>query len=170
MRKNEIKDKNLAVIMAVGRDGALGINNGLIWQLPGDLPRFKQLTKGHAVIMGRNTWLSLPKRPLPGRRNIVITSNPEFEAPGAELTDSLDNALVLCREDDIPFVIGGGMLYAEAVKSATHLFLTEVAAECAEADTRINLDFKSDFRLVKEDVVAESDNAPAFKFCDYVRR
>lgn len=170
MQNIEKNNKNLAVIMAVGRDGALGINNGLIWKLPGDLPRFKRLTKGHTVIMGRNTWFSLPKRPLAGRRNIVITSDSQFSAEGAERASSLRQAIEMSAGDDMPFVIGGGMLYSEAVKVATHLFLTEVDADCSEADVRINLDFISDYQPVNEEQGVSDDGAPAFKFCDYIRR
>lgn len=118
----------LALIAAVDRNRGIGKNNALLVYLPGDLPRFKRLTLGCPVIMGRKTWESIG-RPLPGRRNIVVTRNPHWQAAGAEAVASL--AAALERVPDAPrvFVIGGLQAFAEALPLADELHLTEIDAE-----------------------------------------
>jgi dihydrofolate reductase len=118
----------LTLIAAVARNGVIGNANRLLWRLPEDMQFFKQATLGHAVIMGRKTWQSLPERfrPLPGRRNIVVTRNAGFDAPGAECADSLGAALQRVPGDDEVFVIGGAELYAQALPRAQRLLLTEL--------------------------------------------
>ena len=119
----------LALIVAVGRGGIIGQSGGrfgLPWHLPEDLKRFKRLTQGHALVMGRTTHEAIG-RPLPGRRNIVLTRDPARSFPGAERAGSLEEALTLARATDpMPFVIGGAAVYAAALPGATHLCLTEV--------------------------------------------
>ena len=88
------KKPNLSIIVAQAENRAIGKNNDLLWHLSGDLKRFKALTMGHPVVMGRRTWESLPKRPLPGRRNIVLTQNPDFVAEGAEVVHSVNGAAI----------------------------------------------------------------------------
>ncbi|HEX2792173.1 MAG TPA: dihydrofolate reductase [Candidatus Paceibacterota bacterium] len=110
---------------AIGKDG------GLIWNLPGELARFKRITNGHPVIMGRKTWESIPAkfRPLPGRTNIVVTRDESYEAPGAIVTYSFEDALVKARavpDNDEIFVIGGGQLYLESLPYADRLYLSLV--------------------------------------------
>jgi dihydrofolate reductase len=119
----------LTLIAAVARNGVIGIANRLPWQLPADLKHFKELTTGHAVIMGRKTWESLPAkfRPLPGRRNIVVTRNGEYAAEGATVSASLPGALALANGDEA-FVIGGAELYKAALPLADRLQLTEIDA------------------------------------------
>jgi dihydrofolate reductase len=124
----------LILIAAVARNGVIGSANALPWHLPEDLRHFKELTTGHAVIMGRKTWESLPERfrPLPGRRNIVVTRNPAFAAPGATLVNSLEDAWQKVGADGTVeqcFVIGGAELYAHALPLADRLELTEIEAE-----------------------------------------
>ena len=127
---------NLSLIAGVGRDGAIGRDNGLLWHLPGDLPRFKALTMGHAVIMGRKTWDSLPERfrPLPGRRNLVLSRQPGLQLAGAEVFRTLEDALAACAADDAVFVIGGAQIYTQALPLADRLELTEVEADFPDAD------------------------------------
>ncbi len=107
----------------IGRDG------GMPWHLPGDLKHFKTVTMGHPVIMGRKTWESIG-RPLPGRRNIVVTRNPAFRADGAEAVPDLANALELCRSAgaEAGMVIGGGEIYAQAMPLSDRIELTEIHA------------------------------------------
>ncbi len=119
----------LTVIAAVARNGVIGIENRLPFRLPEDLKRFKALTMGHAIIMGRKTWESLP-RALPGRHNIVITRQTNYLAAGASVVNSLEAALALVG-GAAAFVIGGAEIYALAMPQATQLELTEVAAEVA---------------------------------------
>jgi dihydrofolate reductase len=122
----------LAVIAAVARNGVIGIDNKLPWHLPEDLQHFKALTMGHAVIMGRKTWESLPPkfRPLPGRRNIVVTRDTAYAATGATVVHSLEEAAAAAGEA-MAFVIGGAELYRQALALATRLELTEIDADYA---------------------------------------
>lgn len=116
------------LVAAVAANGIIGKGGGLPWHLPEDLKHFKRLTLGHPVIMGRRTWESLGK-PLPGRENIVISSRPGYEAPGAAVANSLEAALALCAAEPVTFVIGGQQLFAEALPIAAGLALTEIQRE-----------------------------------------
>ena len=121
----------IVLIAAVARNGAIGRGNGLLWTDPVDQRHFRQSTMGCPVIMGRRTWESLPERfrPLPGRRNVVVTRNPAFVAPGAETAGSLDDALSRVDGQARVFVIGGGELYAAALPRSDELLLTEIDAD-----------------------------------------
>ena len=122
----------LTLIAAVARNGVIGQDNRLPWHLPADLKHFKALTTGHAVIMGRKTWESLPEkfRPLPGRQNIVVTRNAGYAAEGAVVVGSLPAALAAAAGDEA-FVIGGAELYQAALPLAARLQLTEIDADYA---------------------------------------
>lgn len=124
----------LHIIAAVGQNRAIGHQNRLCWHIPDDLARFRAVTRGYAAIMGRKTWESLPDavRPLPGRQNIVVTRQPDFQAAGAQVAHSLDAALALVQGEKA-FVIGGAELYALALAHADVLDITEVAL-APEAD------------------------------------
>ena len=121
----------LVLIAAVAKNGVIGKDNALPWHLPEDLKHFKQLTTGHAVIMGRKTWESLPERfrPLPGRTNIVVTRNAGYRATGATVVNSLDDAVKVGAGGTAVFIIGGAELYANALPFAQRLELTEIDAE-----------------------------------------
>ncbi len=130
----------LVLIAAVAKNGVIGKDNALPWHLPEDLKHFKALTTGHAVIMGRKTWESLPARfrPLPDRLNIVVTRNPGYSAPGATVVHSLAEAQKVGAGGTAPvslFVIGGAELYAHALPQAMRLELTEIDVD-AEGDAR----------------------------------
>jgi len=114
-----------AVIAAVARNGVIGIENRLPWRLPDDLKRFRALTNGHAVIMGRKTWESLA-HPLPKRQNIVVTRTPGYVADGAETARSLADALSRANMPAPIFCIGGGELYRDALPLADTLYITEI--------------------------------------------
>jgi dihydrofolate reductase len=120
----------VSIVVARGRNGVIGAAGGLPWRLPGDLRRFRELTTGHAVVMGRRTWDSLPEafRPLPGRRNLVVTSDPSRLAgvDGVEAFASLEAALDACGREC--FVIGGGQVYEQATGLAERIYATEVDA------------------------------------------
>ena len=124
----------LVLVAAMGSNRELGANNQLLWHLPEDLAHFKRLTLGKPVLMGRKTWESLPPRfrPLPGRRNLVLTRGVPLE--GAETVRSMAEALQLCQGDLELCVIGGAEVYALALPLATRLELTEVGASFAHAD------------------------------------
>lgn len=125
----------LSLIAVIGKNRELGKDNNLLWHIPGDLPRFKKITSGHPVIMGRKTFESIGK-PLTDRINIVITSNPDYKPEGVVVVHSLDEALEMARtspgHEEI-FVIGGGKVFEEAIRKADRLYLTIVDAQ-ADAD------------------------------------
>lgn len=123
----------ISMIAAIGRNNELGKNNDLIWHLDGDLPFFKKTTMGKTVIMGRNTFFSLPKA-LPGRKNIVLTFPPVFEAPGMTAVLSIKEALDMVKDEEEVFIIGGASLYAQFIDKADRLYLTEAEAEEPTAD------------------------------------
>ncbi|MDP9045918.1 MAG: dihydrofolate reductase [Pseudomonadota bacterium] len=121
----------LSLIAAVARNRAIGKENRLLWNEPEDQRHFRRTTLGHPVVMGRKTWESLPPRfrPLPGRRNLVLTRNPAWHGGGAEAVASLDAALALSAGSDKLFVLGGAEVYALALPRADELVLTEIDAE-----------------------------------------
>ena len=162
----------LSLIAAVARNGVIGIDNRLPWRLPADLKHFKALTLGHTVIMGRKTWESLPARfrPLPGRRNIVVTRQPGYAAEGAETATSLDAALALAQDAPRVFVIGGGELYALALPRAGELVLTEVQA-ALDGDVRFPpVDPAQWIEVQRVQPALDVPATPAFSFVTYRRR
>ena len=124
---------NISIIVAVAQNNAIGFENKLLYWLPNDLKRFKSLTTGHTIIMGRRTFESLPKGALPNRRNIVLTHQ-EIDFPGAERYASLEAALGQCRNEKEVFIIGGASVYQEALPLANTLYITHIDATPDEAD------------------------------------
>ncbi len=125
--------KKITIIVAAATNNTIGKDNTLLWHLPEDLKRFKALTSGHAIIMGRKTFESLPKA-FPNRTNIVITRNTDYTAADAVVCSSLEAALKIAAEDPQPFIIGGGEIYKEALPLSDQLELTRVHKEY-EGDT-----------------------------------
>lgn len=158
------------MIVAVGKDGAIGRNGDLIWHIREDLRRFKALTLGHPVIMGRKTWESLPKRPLPGRVNIVITRNPDYKAEGAEVVTSPDAALAKAGEDS-PFIMGGEQIYRLFMPLATTLFLTEVDAACPDADAFIQYPLDpSEWQASEMSDIQQTPEGIPYRYATYLRK
>ena len=124
----------ISIIAAVARNRAIGYENKLIYWLPNDLKRFKALTTGHTIIMGRNTFLSLPKGALPNRRNIVLTRS-QKAFPGCDVYASLEDALAHCDKDEDVYIIGGASVYCQALPLADRLCLTEINDTPEKADT-----------------------------------
>jgi len=118
--------KNISIIVAIAENFAIGKNNDLLFHLPNDLKHFKEITLGHTIIMGRNTLLSLPKWPLPNRRHIVISDQPDDVFPGCETVSSIDAAIEKVKNEDEAFIIGGGMIYRQFYPVAGKLYLTLV--------------------------------------------
>lgn len=118
--------RNIAIIVAAAQNFAIGKNNELLFHLQNDLKRFKNITKGHSVIMGKNTLFSLPNGPLPHRRNIVITDITGEKFEGCETVHSINEVIELVKNEDMAFVIGGGMIYRQFFPIAGKLFLTLV--------------------------------------------
>lgn len=121
-----MKHENISIIVAIAQNFAIGKNNDLLFHLPNDLKRFKHITTGHPVIMGRNTFLSLPKGALPNRRNIVITDNPYDKFDGCEMVFSVEEAIAAVKYEKEAFIIGGGMIYRQFFPLANKLYLTLV--------------------------------------------
>ncbi|PPD48966.1 MAG: diacylglycerol kinase [Methylotenera sp.] len=115
----------LSIIVAVAHDGVIGVNNTLPWHLPEDLKRFRALTMGHHIIMGRNTYDSLG-RLLPGRTTVIVTRNENYKVEGALVAHSLEAAIALCENDEEVFLIGGAELYQAGLKLAHKLYITEI--------------------------------------------
>jgi dihydrofolate reductase len=111
----------------MAKNRVIGYENKMPWHLPAELAYFKRITTGHPIIMGRKTFDSIG-RPLPNRRNIVVSRNANFHSPGVEVANSLENALALCADEN-PFVIGGALLYAEALAITQKLYITEIDAD-----------------------------------------
>lgn len=154
----------VSLVAAVARGGVIGRDGTIPWRAPEDMRRFRELTIGHPVVMGRLTWDSLPDRlrPLPGRRNVVVTRNPDWHADGAERAASLDDALDRLDGASHVFVIGGAQLYAAALPVADELLLTEVDVE-VEGDTFFPPFDAAAFKEVsREEHVSESGVALAF--------
>lgn len=160
----------LTLIAAVARNGAIGNKNQLLYWLPNDLKRFKALTTGHTIIMGRKTFESLPKGALPNRRNLVLTRNAAFAAPSIEVFPSLETALAVCAPDEEVFVIGGASVYAEALPLADRLCLTLVEDTPAEADAFFPSVNEAEWQVVADEPHAPDDrHAYPYRFVDYAR-
>ncbi len=157
----------ISIIAAVAKNRAIGYQNKLIYWLPNDLKRFKALTTGHTIIMGRNTYESLPKGALPNRRNVVLSTTVS-ELPGCDVYPSLEDALQSCTPDEYIYIIGGARVYQQAMAVADRLCLTEVDDTPAEADA-----FFPDYSEWHEEwkEAHEKDDRHAFNyaFVDYVR-
>ena len=160
----------LSLIAAVARNRVIGKDNALLWHLPEDMRHFRETTRGKPVIMGRKTWESLPEsfRPLPGRLNIVVSRNPAYQAPGATLVGSVDEAIRCSGEAKEIFVIGGEELYQQALPLADRLYLTEIEADFS-GDAFFPEVSAQDWQEVSRRA-QEGDTLPAFSFVTYQRR
>lgn len=158
---------SISIIAAVARNRAIGHNNKLLYRLPNDLKRFKALTTGHTIIMGRRTFESLPKGALPNRRNVVL-SRSDSEFPGCDKYSSLEEALNNCKEDEDVFIIGGASVYEQAMKFADRLLLTEIDDTPQEADAFFP-DY-SDWTLTnRESHQKDEKHLFEYSFADYER-
>ena len=156
------------MIAAVAKNGAIGFENKLIYWLPNDLKRFKALTTGHTIVMGRNTYDSLPKGALPNRRNVVL-SRTITELPGCDVYPSLQEALDCCQPDEEVYIIGGARVYAEAMPLADRLCLTLVDDEPRDADAFFP-DFSQWKEVWRENHAADERHNYSYAFVDFVRK
>ena len=173
----------LTLIAAVAKDGAIGRNGQLLWHIPDDLRHFKAVTMGAPVVMGRNTWESLPFRPLPGRLNIIVSRQTDYRpvnAKGEEVSDrvrvfsSLDSAIEAAESEAYrlgkeAFVIGGGHIYAATIDRASALELTEIDACVEDADTHFPPIDPENWHRTKREQPPQSENLPPFSFVRYER-
>ncbi len=153
----------ISLIAAVAKNRAIGYKNKLLYWVPADLKRFKALTTGHTIIMGRRTYDSLPKGALPNRRNIVL-SRTTRQLPGCECYPSLEEALKHCADDEEIFVIGGESVYRQALPLASCLYLTEIDDTPAEADA-----FFPDYEGWEETWRETHEGTPNYAFVNYKR-
>ena len=157
----------ISIIAAVARNRAIGYENKLIYWLPNDLKRFKALTTGHTIIMGRNTFLSLPKGALPNRRNIVLTRS-QKTFPGCDVFASLEDALAHCDKDEDVYIIGGASVYRQALPLAVRLCLTEINDTPEKADTFFPP--YDDWKEVRrKDHEKDERHEYAYSFVDYIK-
>jgi dihydrofolate reductase len=160
---------NISIIVAIAKNRAIGKDNRLLWHLSDDLKRFKKLTTGHTLIMGRNTFLSLPNGALPNRRHIVITDQTDEAFDGCEMARSIEETIELAGKDAECFVIGGGMVYAQFLPIAGKLYLTQIH-ESFEADTFFpEIDFSQWKALVTEEVEAGERNPYKHSYTEFIR-
>lgn len=159
----------VALVAAVAHGGVIGRDGEIPWRLPEDVERFKELTTGHAVVMGRKTWDSIPERfrPLPDRRNVVVTRSPIWHAEGAERAASIEEALGLLADEAEVYVIGGAQIYAAALPHASQLELTEIDRD-VEGDTFFPSWDRSVF-VEQERAERVAADGTAFAFVTYVR-
>lgn len=159
----------LSIIVAIAENNVIGANNQLIWHISDDLKRFKQLTLGHHIIMGRKTWESIG-RALPGRTSVVVSRNPLFSAQGAVVVDSLEKAMVIAKTDSEIFVVGGGELYQLAMPFAQKLYITQVH-QSFKGDTFFPLIDEKVWQIEKlEKREPVEINGLQYTFVNYVRR
>jgi dihydrofolate reductase len=151
----------ITMIAAAAENNALGKDNDLVWHLPDDFKRFKTLTTGHHIIMGRKTWESFPK-PLPNRTHLVITRNADYKAEGAIVVHSMEDALAFTKEDSNAYIIGGGEIYTIGLDYATHIELTRVHGTF-EADAFFP-EFNTDVWELQESVFHDTDDRHKFGF------
>lgn len=154
----------VSIVVAQGSNRVIGLEGGLPWRLPSDLRRFRELTMGHAVVMGRKTYESIPEkfRPLPGRRNLVVSSSARYD--GAEVFPTLASAVQAC--DGTCFVIGGGQVYAEALGIADRCYVTDVD-HAPDGDTFFPQLPDTDWRCVEEsEPLSENDHNFVFRVYD----
>jgi dihydrofolate reductase len=161
-------EMKLALIVAMDEQGVIGKENDLPWHLSADLQYFRRVTMGKPIVMGRNTHESIG-RPLPGRRNIVITRQPDFQADGCEVVFSIDEALALCKDEAEAMIMGGASLYEQTLPLVDTLYLTRVHAK-VEGDTWFPDWSEEDWLLVsREDHQADDKNEFDYSFLQYHR-
>lgn len=160
---------NVSLIVAVSRNNVIGKDNQLIWKLSADLKRFKSLTTGHSIIMGRKTFDSIGK-PLPNRKSVIITRQADFVAEGCIVVNSLEEALAKTQDEEEVFIIGGGTIYKEAIAKADKIYYTKVHQDF-DGDTffpPVNLqEWES---VSRKDCMPDEKNEYAYSFIDYKRK
>ncbi|MBQ1178318.1 MAG: dihydrofolate reductase [Bacteroidaceae bacterium] len=162
---------NVSIIVAIAKNNAIGLNNQLLYRLPNDLKRFKQLTTGHTIIMGRKTFESLPKGALPNRRNIVLSRQEGLHYENAECYRSIEEALMQCDYTEDVYIIGGGELYRQTIGLAKRIHLTVVDDIPTEADAFFPELKAEEWReVLREEHPADEKHAQAYTFIDLMRR
>jgi dihydrofolate reductase len=159
----------ISIIVAVSKDLGIGKNNDLLWHLPDDMKRFKRLTTGNTIIMGRRTWESLPRRPLPNRKNVVITDIPDESFDGAIAAYSINDAIAKCKGDKEIFIIGGGSIYRQFMPVADRLYITHVYKK-ADADIFFPEIDPGVWELVEKEEFKPGDGGIPYTYAIYERK
>lgn len=157
----------ISIIVAIAEDYGIGLKNDLLWNIPEDLKRFKQITTGKTVVMGKRTWESLPKRPLPGRKNVVITDNPGEKFDGAVMAYSISDAVSMSGDEEV-FIIGGGSIYRQFMPMADRLYITHVHSS-AQADVYFPEISKDEWKVVSREDYESQNGIPAYSRVIYER-
>jgi dihydrofolate reductase len=157
----------ISIIVAVSEDWGIGKDNELLWHISEDLKRFKRLTTGKTVIMGKKTWESLPKRPLPGRKNIVLTDNPTENIENAITSYSIEESISKCTADEEVFIIGGGSIYRQFMPLADRLYITHVHKKAAADIYFPEIDLKI-WKVSEEEEFVSDDGIP-YTYTVYLR-
>lgn len=161
----------LSIIVAVAENNAIGKQGDLLCHMPADLKHFKEVTQGHTVLMGERTYLSLPKRPLPKRRNIVLTDVAGRTFEGAEVAYSIPELMEMVRNEDEAFVIGGGMVYRQFMPLADKLYITHLHHAWEDADTFFPVIDTRIWQVASEEHhFADADNPYDYTFTEYIKR
>jgi len=160
----------ISIIVAISENNAIGKQGGLLCHLPEDLKHFKTITTGHPVLMGERTYLSLPVRPLPNRRNIVLTDNPDFQAEGVEIIHSIPEAQALTQGNEEFFIIGGGMVYRQFFPLADKLYITHIHHSWDDADTFFPEIKATEWQTISEEQhFADEKNPYNYTFVEYIK-
>jgi dihydrofolate reductase len=161
---------SISIIVAIAENNAIGLKNKLLWHISEDMKMFKKITMGHKVIMGRNTYLSLPVKPLAGRTNIVITDKSEEQFEGCITVYSVEKALEICLADEECFVIGGAMIYKQFLRYAKKLYITRVF-KSYDADTFFPEIYLDEWNEIKRETYgADGRNEFSYAFITYERK
>ena len=167
--KSPSGDLGVSIIVAISANNAIGKNNQLLWHLPADLKHFKEITSGHTIIMGRKTYDSIG-RPLPNRRNIVITRKTDLQIENVEIVNSLQDAISLCKTEDEVFIIGGAEIYKNSISLTNRIYLTTVHQEY-EADVFFpDLNKDEGLETFQEHHTADEKNSVAYTFSTLERK
>ena len=162
--------KSIHAIVAVASDWAIGRQGDLLCHLPADMKHFKEVTMGNSIVMGRKTFESFPRRPLPGRQNIVITRNADWRYPGVTVVHSLEDAIAAAETDTV-FIIGGAQVYEQALPLVDVLHLTQIHARWADADVYFPALIMDEWQEVsREHHVSDHRNAYEYDFITLKRR
>ncbi len=159
----------ISIIVAIAGNNAIGLNNELLWHIPEDLKRFKRITSGHKIIMGKRTYESLPVRPLPNRTSIVISDIPDDNYDGCIMAYSIEEALQHCGQDEECFIIGGGMVYRQFLPLADKLYITRVHKEF-EADVFFPEIDPEEWEESEIEAPADPDRKLDYTFITYLRK
>lgn len=158
----------ISIIVAFSENNVIGKNNNLIWHISEDLKRFKKITLNHSIIMGRKTYDSLSIKPLPKRKNIIISSNTDLKYDGAIVVNSISDALKLCKDEKEIFICGGATIYEKFIGFASKLYITKIF-ENFEGDTFFPPIEYENYEIVKEsEILTDAKSGLKYQFIDYV--